>query len=65
MLKIKSLIAASLLASAMLFSLAACKTDAESSSNELAGKSFYFSDEWGTEALSFTDDTFTITSTRP
>lgn len=65
MKKTINLFKSALLAAALVFSFAACTNNAETSSNELAGKTFSYSSDWGTEALSFTDDTFTITSTSP
>lgn len=59
MLKIKSYLMISLLLFAMIFNFAACTNDAESSSNELAGKSFGISYGKSKFSLEFKDDTYT------
>lgn len=64
MKKTINLFKSTLLAAALVFSFAACTNDAETSSNELAGKTFSYSNERWSDSISFTDDTLTITATR-
>ena len=57
----KSFLTVSLLLSAMIFNFTACSSDAESSSNELSGKTFVCDFGDYTQTFNFDDDIFTIT----